>query len=181
MPGWSTPVTLPLLAGSYRAFSDGEFVGKGKVPVIARGQDFTIGLGADTQLRCYRELVDKTDETSWGSRVQSFDYRLRIESYKRGPVKVRVYDRIPASKTKELEIKLTKHSRGLSNEAVYKRDHRPRGILRWDLKVAPGSNGAKALDMTYRFEMKYEKGKHVGRKATGLMRVMEKDFRAMSR
>ena len=172
---------LPLLAGSYRAFSDGEFVGRGTVPVIARGEDFTIGLGADTQLRCYRELLDKSNDTSWGSRIQTFDYRLRIESYKHEAVQVRLYDRIPASKTKDLEIKLTKTNRTLSAEPVYKRDDRSRGILRWDLKVGKGSQGAKAMDITYRFEMKYAKDKHVGRQATGMMRAMQKDYEAMAR
>ncbi len=172
---------LPLLAGNYRAYSDGEFVGRGAIGVIARDQDFTIGLGADTQLRCYRELVDKKADTSWGDRVQTFDYRLRIESYKRQAVDVRLYDRIPASKTEDLQIKLVRNSTGLSKEAVYVRDDRPKGILRWDLKVAAGTSGAKAKDIRYRFEMKYAKDKHVGREARGLMKEMRKDFRAMSR
>ena len=38
---------LPLLAGTYRAYADGEFVGRGRLPVVARAQDFTVGFGAD--------------------------------------------------------------------------------------------------------------------------------------
>ena len=170
---------VPLLAGTYRAYVDGDFVGTGDLPVVATEQDFTVGFGADPQLRCYRELVDKEADTSWGSRLQRFKYRLRLESYKRAPVNVQVFDRIPATKSKQIEITLSTGDSSLSRDPVYQRDKRPRGILRWDLKLAPKSNGERATDVHYSFELKYAKDAKVGRQARGLLREMQRDYLRM--
>jgi len=170
--------TTPLLAGPYSAYVGGEFVGRGTVPVVARGQTCAVGLGVDAQLRCRRELVDKSDKISWGSRVQEFRYRLRLENFKDQPVAVRLIDRIPAAKdTDVVKISLAKPADKLSVDPEYVRDDRPRGILRWDLQLAAGAAGAKARHVDYNFEMKYAKDAHIGREAAGMLREMEADFR----
>jgi len=153
---------LPLLAGPYSAYMDGEFVGVGRLPVVARGQNVTVGFGVDTQLRCRRELVDKSDEVSWGSRVQTFHYRLRLENFKDVPVQVRLMDRMPACKTEDVRIELAATSAPLSTDEVYVRDLKPAGILRWDVALDGQAAGAKAKDITYTFQMRYAKDKAVG-------------------
>ncbi|MCB9740251.1 MAG: mucoidy inhibitor MuiA family protein [Deltaproteobacteria bacterium] len=171
---------VPLLAGPYSAWSEGEFVGRGSIGVVATGQDFVVGFGADPQLRCARELVDKKDETSWGTRTQTFDVRLRVESYKDRPVRVLLYDRIPATRdATDLAIKVASSGRPLSTDPVYLRDRKPAGILRWDLDVPAGSNGAKASDLRYRWEMAYGKDKHVGKEAAERLDLMRKDYEMM--
>ncbi|MDP6542345.1 MAG: mucoidy inhibitor MuiA family protein [Phycisphaerae bacterium] len=170
---------LPLLAGQYSAFVDGEFVGRANLPLVARGQPMNFGFGVDTQLRCRRELVDKSDRVSWGSRIQSFNYRLRIESFKDRPVSVRLLDRIPAVKSDDIKITLGKPSDKLSTDAIYARDLRPRGILRWDIELSAGASGTKARDVKYGFEMKFAKDKHIGQRAAGLMQKMRIDFNEM--
>jgi len=168
----------PLLAGPYSAYVGGEFVGRGTVPVVARGQSCAIGLGVDAQLRCRRELVNKSDKISWGSRVQEFHYRLRLENFKDHAVPVRLIDRMPATKSAGVvKISLTRPAEKLSIDPVYVRDDKPRGLLRWDLQLAAGAAGAKARHVDYHFEMKYAKDAHVGREAAGMLREMEADFR----
>jgi len=169
---------LPLLPGPYSAYLAGDFVGKGSLPLVARGQDVTIGFGTDTQLRCRRELVDKSDKISWGSRIQHFRYRLRLENFKDVPVKVRLIDRIPASKSGELGVSLGKHAEKLSADPIYIRDERARGIMRWDITLAARATGETIRQLDYGFELKYAKDAHVGREATGVMEQMEADFRA---
>ena len=169
---------LPLLPGPYSAYLAGDFVGKGSLPLVARGQDVTIGFGTDTQLRCRRELVDKSDKISWGSRIQGFRYRLRLENFKSVPVQVRLIDRIPASKGGELGVSLGKLAERLSADPIYVRDERARGILRWDITLAAGATGETIRQVDYEFELKYAKDAHVGREATGVMEQMEADFRA---
>jgi len=153
---------LPLLGGPYSAYMDGEFVGVGRLPVVARGQNVTVGFGVDTQLRCRRELADKSDEVSWGSRVQTFHYRLRLENFKDVPVQVRLMDRTPACKTEDVRIELAATSAPLSTDEVYVRDLKPAGILRWDIALDGQAAGAKAKDITYTFQMRYAKDKAVG-------------------
>jgi len=153
--------TLPLLAGPYSAYTEREFVGTGRIPVIAQGQKFNVGFGVDTQLRCRRELLDKADEISWGNRVQTFHYRLRLENFKKTPVTVRLMDRIPASKTEDIRIELGSVKPAISTDKVYVRDLKPRGILRWDIALPGSAAGAEAVDVEYTFDMKYAKDKAV--------------------
>jgi uncharacterized protein (TIGR02231 family) len=168
----------PLLAGEYSSYIDGRFVGRGQLRLVARGQRVTVGFGVDTQLRCQRELVSKADTTAWGSRVQTYNYRLRLSNYKDSAVTVRLVDRVPATKTDDIKVDMTRNSVKLSDDAVYVRDDLPAGILRWDVEVPRGASGSKARDITYSFEMKFAKDKDVDRRATGLMEKMEIEHRA---
>ncbi|MBL7133217.1 MAG: mucoidy inhibitor MuiA family protein [Phycisphaerae bacterium] len=163
---------LPLLEGQYSSYLGGQFVGRGRLRLVARGQKAIIGFGVDTQLRCSRELSDKSDRISWGSRVQAFRYRLRLENYKDGPVSVRLLDRIPATKGEDLRVTLGRTKDALSTDQVYLRDHRPRGILRWEITLPARATGATARDVIYTFEMKYAKDKHIGREAAEVMKKM---------
>ncbi|KKN95092.1 hypothetical protein LCGC14_0181610 [marine sediment metagenome] len=167
---------MPLLGGPYSAYIGQEFVGKGRLPVVARGQNVTVGFGIDTQLRCSRELVEKSDEVSWGQRIQTFDYQLRLENFKDHPVTVRLYDRIPASKTEDIDITLGKVSDELSTDELYVRDLKDKGLLRWDIQLPANAAGAEARDVTYRFVMKFAKNKHLGRQAGNLLPVMKADY-----
>ena len=167
---------LPLLAGQYSAFIGGEFVGRASLPLVARGQSINIGFGVDPQLRCKRELIDKSDSVSWGSRIQTFSYRLRLENFKSTPVSVRLMDRIPAVKSDDISISLSKPSDKLSADTIYVRDLRPTGILRWDIQLSAGASGAKARDVKYNFEMKYSKDKHIGQRAEGLLKQMRMEY-----
>jgi len=170
---------LPLLNGPYSAYVGQEFVGKGQLPVVARGQKVVVGFGIDTQLRCTRELVEKSDEISWGQRVQTFHYQLRLESFKDRPVDVRLYDRIPVSKTDDIQIRLVKTSDALSTDELYLRFFEPKGILRWDIHLVAGASGASARDVTYVSETKFAKDKHVGAEATELLEEMKADYHRM--
>jgi len=170
---------LPLLAGPYSAYIGGEFVGRGDLYLVARGQKATVGFGVDTQLRCSRELVDKSDTISWGSRIQKFTYRLRMENFKDAPVTVRLFDRIPASKSEDVKVTLGKLSAPLSTDPLYLRDLRDRGVLRWDIPLAGEATGLKATDATYEFEMRFAKDAHVGKFVGEASPAMEVEFRDM--
>ncbi len=173
--------SLPLLAGPYGAYIGGEFVGQGNLKLLARGQKATVGFGVDTQLRCNRELVDKSDTIAWGSRVQNFYYRLRLENFKNQPVNVRLLDRIPASKSDDIKVTLEDMTDKLSSDAVYLRDLKPRGILRWDIQIDASASGEKARDVQYQFEMKFAKDKHIGNFAGSMKEKMREDYEEMLR
>lgn len=168
---------VPMLTGPYSAYIGGEFVGRGQMPLVACGQEVTVGFGVDTELRCHRELKDKSDKVSWGSRVQTFDYELRLENFKKTPVVVRLLDRIPASKGEDIQVRLLKSSQAVSTDAVYNRDMKDKGILRWDIDLAGEAAGVKVRRLGYTFEMKYAKDVQVGREAAAMPAMMQDDLR----
>ncbi len=168
--------SVPMLAGPYSAYIGGQFVGRGRMPLVACGQEVTIGFGVDTELRCHRELKDKSDKVSWGSRVQTFDYELRLENFKKTPVAIRLLDRIPASKSDDVQVRLVKTGEPLSTDAVYNRDMKDKGILRWDINLAGRASGVKVRRLGYRFEMKYAKDVQVGKEAAAMPSMMQDDL-----
>jgi hypothetical protein len=166
----------PLLAGKYTAYVGTEFVGNGQLPLVAKGQDFTLGFGVDSQLRCRRELVDKSDKTFLGSRTQTFEYELAVENFKDAPVHVRLLDRIPATRNKALKIEIQKTSQPLSKNAEYLAREQSKGLLRWDITAPARSGGAKAKTVTYTFEMKLAADKNVGAVFSGEEAKMKADY-----
>ena len=149
-------INQPLLAGKYSAFIDGQYVGAGVVPVTATGQTLTLGFGIDPQLRCRRELADKLADKSWGSRTETYKYSLILDNYKSTPVKIRLLDRIPVTKNKELEITLKTEKDKLSKDADYREFDLPKGILRWDIMLPASSSGSNATKLDYSFDMEFD-------------------------
>jgi hypothetical protein len=150
-----------LLAGPASMYRDGEFAGKGTVELVTKGEKFTAGFGVDSQIHISREFKDKKVETLFGNRVDKFEYRLAIENYKNTPVKLRLLERIPYTQDLGLEIRDFQTNTSLSADQDYVRTLKDKGILRWDLELAPKTVADKALIITYSYTMKYDKGMQI--------------------
>ena len=85
-----------LLPGEATMYLGGDFVGSTKLPLVAVGKPFTVGLGVDPQLQVSRILVDRTRTTQGGNQVLTFKYRVMLSSYKSVTVPVQVWDRTAA-------------------------------------------------------------------------------------
>lgn len=150
--------TADFLAGPINVYLDGRFVGRGEIPTVARGQTFVVGLGADSQLRTRRELVDKKTGVNGGNREINVDYRLVVENYKDQPVQVRITDRLPKPiKNQEIRVTMLKPARSLSDDKVYQRMERPLGILRWDAEVPGRSVGDQVFEIDYSYSLEFDR------------------------
>jgi len=158
---------LDLLGGQVSMYLDGRFVGRMEIPTVARGQTVVIGLGADPQLSAARQLVERTETTQGGNQVVTFDYRLTIENYHGQPVNVRVFDRVPyADDSKDLRVTLGEMSDELSDDPLYLRLDRPKGILRWDIEVPANASGADARQVTFSYMLEYARQYHLANPAS---------------
>jgi uncharacterized protein (TIGR02231 family) len=147
-----------LLGGPITVYLNGSFVGGSEMPTVARGQKFVVGFGADPQLRAKRELADKSDEVQGGNRRLGFEYRLVVENYKSQPVEVSVYDRLPhAERIADVAIELGELKDTLSDDKLYQRIERPKGILRWDIEVAAGATGEDARLIEYGYTAEFDR------------------------
>lgn len=152
-----------LLPGDATMYLNGDFVGQTRLAMIAAGKPFTVGFGVDPQLQVSRILVDKTRTTQGGNQVLTFKYRIRLSSYKNGAVPVQVFDRTPSTETSmTIAINVTSQKPELSTDALYVRDEKTRGILRWDVTLDPKQNGEKALTIDYEFKMELDKNVNIG-------------------
>ena len=146
-----------LLAGPASMYRDGEFAGKGNIDLVTMGEKFTAGFGVDSQIRISREFKDKKVDTLFGNRIDTFNYRIAIENYKNTNVKLQLLERIPYTKDEDLQIQAFETNTPLSKDPDYVRILKDKGILRWDLQLAPNMVADKARVITYSYTMKYDK------------------------
>ncbi|MBX9626041.1 MAG: DUF4139 domain-containing protein, partial [Gemmataceae bacterium] len=154
---------LVLLPGEATMYLGGDFVGQTRLPLVATGKPFTVGFGADPQLQVSRTLLDKTRSTQGGNQVLTFRYRISVSSYKKDPVPVQVWDRLPhAVAAMTIAVNLVSPKPELSTDPLYLRDERPKGLLRWDVTAKPDQNGEKALAIEYEYKIEYDKNVTIG-------------------
>jgi hypothetical protein len=146
-----------LLPGEATMYQGGDFVGRMNVPLVAIGEQFTLGFGVDPQIQATREQVAKSRAVQGGNQVHAYEYRIRVSSFKQAPVTVQVWDRLPRAEAEAVGVSLVETSTELSKDAAYLRAERPQNLLRWDLTIAPGTHGEKAANITYDFRLEYDR------------------------
>ncbi len=164
-----------LLAGPMTVYLDGRFVGRGEISTVARGQTFVVGFGADPQLRTRRELAGKKEGVQGGNRELDVQYRLVIENFKAAAVDVRVLDRLPYSNSRgDIRVTVAAGDDALSEDKLYQRRERSKGILRWDISVAGGATGEKARIIYYGFKVEFDRKYQLA--AVGPNRQLQQEF-----
>ena len=149
------------LGGQVNVYLDSEFIGRTDVPTIARGTQFSLGFGVDGQLRARRSLTDRTDTVQGGNRHVTIACQLVIDSYKDTPVTVRLRERTPHMEdATSLRVGLENSNHDISTDPDYLRFERPKGILRWDLEVAPGA-GLEATTLDYAYSLEFDKSQRL--------------------
>ena len=58
-----------LLPGEATMYQGTDFVGRMNLPLVAIGEQFTVGFGVDPQLQVQRQMIDKTRTTQGGNQV----------------------------------------------------------------------------------------------------------------
>ena len=146
-----------LLGGTVNVYLDGRFTGRTEMPTIARGRNFTLGFGADGQLRARRSLLDRTETVQGGNRLVEILMEVVMDNYKGAPVKVRLRERTPTMEDDaSLRVSLGSMSHSLSEDPDYVRFEKPKGILLWVINVEPGS-GKDATALNYNYSLEFDK------------------------
>lgn len=92
-----------------------------------------------------------------GKRQLSITAEITLDNFKEAPVKLRLRERMPFMEdTTNLRVSVGEMSQALSANADYLRYEKPKGILRWDLTVPPGSLD-KSTALRYTYSMEFDK------------------------
>lgn len=148
---------LVLLAGPVSTYLGGQFVGHGRIPVVAVGERFSVGFGIDPSLRTSRELIERSESIQGGNRVVHFTYRLALENFGATPAAVRLLDRIPTAKKSQVNVDLVSTGQDLSTDPAYVKSERKKGLLRWDVDVPEQATDLEAFAIEYQFDLEYDK------------------------
>jgi len=128
-----------LLSGPLNVYFGGRFVGRAYLTEKKPGQTFYLNLGADREVKVERKKIkDKIKETFFGKLqrktiIRELSFKLKIENLKDRPIKIKVLDNIPVSKTDKIVVKDIKISFPPTKENYQDKE----GLFLWELKIGP--------------------------------------------
>ena len=146
-----------ILPGEATMYNDKDFVGRMSMPLVAIGETFTVGFGAEPQIQVQRQLTDKKRTMQGGNQILSYEYRILVNSFKPERVKLQVWDRLPQAENETLNVLIGKTTPELSKDAMYQREEKAQNLLRWDVELDPDMNGEKAVMIGYDFKLELAK------------------------
>ncbi len=153
---------LPLLQAPAALFLEDAFIGSGFVTDAAgrpaevpEGAAFRIGFGKDPSLQAVRkETLRQKDEGGMFARFKRVRYRYEytVSNFRKEPATLTMLDRIPVSRSKELEVKDVEAPGAKIGGREAGKDP---GEVRWELPLAPGEK--KVLSLSFSVEYPVDK------------------------
>jgi uncharacterized protein (TIGR02231 family) len=136
----------PVLPGTVSLFRDGTFVGNGRLPLLAPGEEHELGFGVDDMVRVRHAIIeDKRGETGLisTSKTDVRNYRITVKNLHQRPIQLSVLDQIPVSQNDAIKIELQGRTAPTRRDVEDKR-----GVLAWDMALTPDEE--KAVEFGYR-------------------------------
>jgi len=129
-----------LLNGPLNVYFGGRFIGKTFLSEKMAGEEFNMSLGADREVKVKREKIkDKIKETFFGkierkTVIREMVFKITLENIKEKPIKIRVVDSIPVSRTDKIEVKDLE----ITPAPVERNYQDKEGVLLWEFDLKPG-------------------------------------------
>lgn len=140
---------LNLLPGNARLYVDGSYGGTAYINPQETEDTLSLDLGRDKSLVVKRKKFTKTRKTLTGSKIVTVTCDIQVRNTKNGPIIFDLFDRVPLSSNKEIEIKTLEKTGGNIEEST--------GIISWKLNIKPKETAVIKLV----YEVKYPSGKNI--------------------
>lgn len=128
---------------------DNQLVGVSDMPEIAAGDEGVLAFGPIEDLRLERQVVNRNEADSGlinRSNVRDEEIRITVRNLGRDTYNLELLDRVPYSEQEELTITFTADPEPDEQDFDLKR-----GIMKWDLEMAPESEAVVLIDQTIRW------------------------------
>ncbi len=129
------PKTTAYLPGQVSLFRDGTFVGTGRLPLLAAGEEHDLGFGQDDSVRVRHALVEEKRSEQGiisSSKADQRSYRITVKNLHERGIGVVILDQFPVSQNQDIKVELT------GKQPPSRRDiEDKRGVIAWDLKLEP--------------------------------------------
>jgi len=139
-----------VLAAPMSVYFGGRFVGKTMVAEKKPGEEFEINLGADRDVIIKREKIkDKSQEMFFGkierlTVIRELGFKITLENLKDKPIKLRLLDSIPISKTDKIEVKDVK----IAPEPTKKNYQDKEGVMLWEMDLKAKEKKEVSIEFT---------------------------------
>jgi TonB-dependent SusC/RagA subfamily outer membrane receptor len=140
-----------LLDGEANIYLENSYVGKSMINTRQFKDTMDISFGVDNNITVRREkLTDFSENQLIGlNRKVTIAYKLTLRNNKPYPVTAKVFDQVPVTTTKEIQVEPVELSGGKLNANT--------GKVEWDLKVEPN----EVKDLIIKYSVKYPRDKNV--------------------
>ena len=153
------PKTTPYLPGPVSLFRDATFVGSGRLPQLAPGEEHELGFGSDDSIRVRHAVLDEKRGESGiitSSKTDQRNYRIAVKNHHPRAMTVAVLDQIPVSQNQDIKVELIAKAQPTRKDPDDKR-----GVMAWDIKLEP--NEEKQVEFGYRVSWPADKRVRYGR------------------
>jgi uncharacterized protein (TIGR02231 family) len=153
------PKTTPYLPGQVSLFRDATFVGSGRLPQLAPGEEHELGFGSDDSIRVRHAVLDEKRGESGiitSSKTDQRNYRITVKNHHPRAMTVAVLDQIPVSQNQDIKVELIAKAQPTRKDPDDKR-----GVMAWDIKLEP--NEEKQIEFGYRVSWPADKRVRYGR------------------
>ena len=127
------PKSSALLPGAVSLFRDGTFVGTGRLPLLAPGEEHELGFGADDAIRVKHAIAeDKRGEKGLmsTSKTDTRNYKITVKNMHERAMAVTVFDNVPVSQQQDIKVTLTAKPQPTKTDFEDKR-----GVVAWETKL----------------------------------------------
>jgi hypothetical protein len=139
---FTNPLEIPILPGAAEVYVEtvpegsvnevSNYVGRDALPAVASGQEFTMHLGVDQNVKVEEKLEKETlSKLKDRTRKVRYGYTIIAESFRREPADIWIIDRIPVSDMKDVkvdDVRIDPPPDEFTEE----------GLLTWKLRIEPG-------------------------------------------
>lgn len=140
-----------LSEGEANIYMENSFVGKSRINTVQFSDTLELSFGIDNNISVKREKLKDFSETQFigSNKKENLSWKISVRNNKSYPIELKVFDQIPISTTKEIQVEAIELFGGKLDESS--------GNVSWILEL--NSNETKDLILTY--SVKYPKSKRI--------------------
>ena len=146
--------SFPFLAGPVDVFRSSGYIGTGHLDYVAPGEEFSVSLGSDDQLKVHRvidERVDTKPKLLGSTRQLAYGYSIEVSNFKDGPETVTLVENIPVSQRKEIKVTL--------RDGTTKPDKQDDdGFVKWNVPLKSGETKTILFGYTVEYPSDFQIG-----------------------
>lgn len=144
----SVPKETPYLPGRISLFRDGTFVGTGRLPQLAPGEEHELGFGEDDAVRVKHALVEeKRGESGIITSVKTDQrsFKISVKNQHQRAIQLTILDQIPVSNNQDIKVELMTRTQPTRQNVEDRR-----GVLAWESKLEAGEE--RVLEFGYKVQ-----------------------------
>jgi TonB-dependent SusC/RagA subfamily outer membrane receptor len=144
-------IKADLLDGEANIYLENSFVGKSAINTQQYSDTLDISFGVDNNILVNREKIKDFSESQFigNNKKETYAWKITIRNNKSYSIKTKIWDQVPISSTKEIQVETLELSGGSMNPNT--------GKVKWILDLAPGETRILFL----KYSVKYPKDKIV--------------------